>query len=65
MLDDTKYVANSIIDPEHWDLTDPYALILQFQPYEVAAYAYGAPTARVSWEKLKSYISEDSNYFRY
>ena len=65
MLDDTKYIANSIIDPEHWDLSDPYSLILQFQPYEVAAYAYGAPTARISWEKLKSYISEDSDYFRY
>lgn len=65
MLDDTKYIADSVVDPERWDLSDPYALILQFQPYEVSAYAYGAPTARISLEKLAPYISEDSDFFRY
>lgn len=65
MLDDTKYIAESVIDPERWDLSDPYALILQFQPYEVSAYAYGAPTARISLEKLAPYVSEESEFYRY
>lgn len=63
MLDDTKYIADSVIDPERWDLSDPYSLILQFQPYEVAAYAYGAPTARISWEKLQGYRAENAAYY--
>ncbi|WP_051960970.1 DUF3298 domain-containing protein [Devosia riboflavina] len=65
MLDDTSYIADAVTDPARWDLSDPYALILQFQPYEVSAYAYGAPTARISLEKLAPYISEDSDFFRY
>lgn len=65
MLDDPEDIADSVIDPENWDLSDPYSLILQFQPYEVSAYAYGAPTARVSWEKLQDYLSENSPYYRY
>lgn len=65
MLDDPEYIADSVIDPQHWDLSDPYSLILQFQPYEVSSYAYGAPTARVSWEKLQDYLTEDFRYYRY
>lgn len=65
MLDDTSYIADAVTDPSRWDLSDPYALILQFQPYEVSAYAYGAPTARVSWEKLQPYLSETADQVRY
>lgn len=65
MLDDTSYIADAVTDPARWDLSDPYALILQFQPYEVSAYAYGAPTARISLEKLAPYVSEESDFFRY
>lgn len=65
MLDDPSDIADAVIDPQRWDLSDPYALILQFQPYEVSAYAYGAPTARISLEKLAPYIAEDSDFYRY
>ena len=65
MLDDTQYIADAVADPTRWDLSDPYALIVQFQPYEVSAYAYGAPTARVSWEKLQPYLADTADQIRY
>lgn len=65
MLDDTKYIAQSVIDPARWDLSDSYDLIIQFQPYEVAAYAYGAPTARISWAELEPYLAETADKVRH
>lgn len=65
MLDDTQYIAESVIDPARWDLSDPYNLIVQFQPYEVSAYAYGAPTARVRWEDLTPHLAETADAVRY
>lgn len=58
-------LADVVTDPARWDLSDPYFLIVQFQPYEISAYAYGAPTARVSWEKLLPILSEDADRYRY
>lgn len=65
MLDDPKYIADVVTDPQRWDLSDPYGLIIQFQPYEVAAYAYGAPSARVAWDDLADYLSETADTARY
>lgn len=65
MLDDPEYIADAVIDPARWDLSDPYALILQFEPYEVSAYVYGAPSARISWEKLGPYLSDNADTYRY
>lgn len=65
MLDDASYIADSVIDPTRWELSDPYGLVIQFQPYEVAAYAYGAPTARVSWDALTDYLAEGADKVRY
>ncbi|SMQ75982.1 Protein of unknown function [Devosia lucknowensis] len=65
MLDDTSYIAESVIDPSRWDLSDPYGLVIQFQPYEISAYAYGAPTARVSWEALAPYLADTADSIRY
>lgn len=65
MLDDPKYIADVVIDPTRWDLSDPYGLIIQFQPYEVSAYAYGAPTARIAWDDLADYLSETADTIRY
>lgn len=65
MLDDTQYIAEPVANPRRWDLSSPYGLVIQFQPYEVAAYAYGAPTATVSWEALRPYMSEDADRFRF
>lgn len=65
MLDDTKYIAESVTDPARWDLSDSYDLIIQFQPYEVAAYAYGAPTVRIAWSALEPYLAETADEVRY
>ena len=65
MLDDTQYIAGAVVDPGRWDLSDPYSLIVQFQPYEVSYYAYGAPTARIPWSKLQDYLAEDADGYRY
>jgi hypothetical protein len=65
MLDDPSYLADIVIDPTRWKLSDAYGLIIQFQPYEVAAYAYGAPTARVSWDALEDYLAESADKIRY
>lgn len=64
MLEDTTYIAESVIDPGRWDLSDPYGLVIQFQPYEISAYAYGAPTTRVSWEALEPYLTENADRIR-
>lgn len=65
MLDDPSYLADIVIDPTRWKLSDAYGLIIQFQPYEVAAYAYGAPTARVGWDALEDYLAESADRMRY
>ncbi len=65
MLDDTSYLENIVVDPMRWDLSDPYALVIQFQPYEISAYAYGAPQVRVKWDDLDAYLSDDANPMRY
>ncbi|HEV7718413.1 MAG TPA: DUF3298 domain-containing protein [Arsenicitalea sp.] len=52
MLDDPTAIAPLVIDPARWDFSAD-GLILQFQPYEVAAYAVGAVTATVPWSKLE------------
>lgn len=41
-----------VIDPTRWDLSNAHALVIQFQPYEVSAYAYGAPTINIAWDLL-------------
>ena len=65
MLEDNQYIADSVADPTRWDLSDPYGMIIQFQPYEVSYYAYGAPTARIPWVKLQPYLSETADAYRY
>jgi uncharacterized protein YecT (DUF1311 family) len=65
MLDGTEYIEGPIVDPSRWDLSNPYGLVVQFQPYEVSAYAYGAPTATVSWDDLVPYLTEESNDIRF
>ncbi|WP_297109211.1 DUF3298 domain-containing protein [uncultured Devosia sp.] len=54
-----------VTDPARWDVSDPYGLVVQFQPYEISAYAYGAPTARVSWEALQPILAETADRYRY
>lgn len=54
-----------VTDPTRWNLSDPYGLVVQFQPYEISAYAYGAPTARVSWDALEPILAETADKYRY
>lgn len=65
MLDDTSYIAEAVVDPSRWNLSDPYGLVIQFQPYEISSYAYGAPTARVSWAALEPYMTENADEIRF
>lgn len=65
MLGETDYVSTIVADPTRWDLSDPYALVIQFQPYEISAYAYGAPQVRVKWEDLEPYLADSAEPMRY
>lgn len=51
-------VPATAIDPSRWDFGDN-GLIVQFEPYEVTAYAYGAPTVTIGWDKLTEYLAPD------
>lgn len=57
-------IADVVTDPERWIFGD-YGLSIQFQPYEVSAYAYGAPTATVKWEDLDGLLSESGKTLRW
>jgi uncharacterized protein YecT (DUF1311 family) len=48
-----------VADPSRWDFTDE-GLIMQFQPYEVAAYAAGAVTVTVPWTDLQDNLTENA-----
>ena len=48
-------VAAVIVLPERWDVAED-GIGFQFQPYEVAAYAYGAPEAKMSWKELAPWL---------
>ncbi len=47
----------TVADPEKWRFDDA-GLVVQFQPYEITAYAYGAPTASIPWSALTDYLAE-------
>lgn len=54
-------VAEAILDPTRWDLSNPYALGIQFQLYEVTSYADGEPLVRISWEELAPYLNSSAD----
>ena len=64
-VDSKEEIADIVVDPARWDLDDDNALIIAFQPYEVAAYAYGAPQVRVPWQQLESIAAENQQAIRY
>ncbi|RYE87717.1 MAG: DUF3298 domain-containing protein [Hyphomicrobiales bacterium] len=53
--------AVSAAQPERWNFTDA-GLVIQYQPYEVTAYAYGAPTITIPWAQLGEYVTEEARY---
>ena len=58
-------IADAVVDPARWDLSDDYGLVIQFQPYEVSAYAYGAPTITIPWDSLGAIKAEGQDLVRY
>lgn len=58
-------IAEVVVDPARWDLGNAYGLIVQFQPYEVSAYAYGAPTITIPWDKLADIAAPNQDAVRY
>lgn len=64
-LDGVTDLGSIITDPSRWSFASDYGLTIQFEPYEVAAYAYGAPTIVVPWESLSDIMSESSDSVRY
>ncbi|MDB5535209.1 MAG: hypothetical protein JWQ65_84 [Devosia sp.] len=64
-LEGVENLGAIITDPSRWSFGSDYGLTIQFEPYEVAAYAYGAPTIVVPWESLGDIMSESSDSVRY
>lgn len=64
-VDKAEDIAEYVVDPERWSFDSPYGLIIQFQPYEVSAYAYGAPTITVPWDKLEAIAATTQDSVRY
>ena len=57
--DEDADVAASAIDPSRWDFSDD-GLTVQFQPYEVAAYAAGAVRVTIPWTDLTDLLAENA-----
>ena len=54
-LDNPEDVDAVIVDPARWGI-EAEGIGFQFQPYEVSAYAFGAPDAFVSWKDLSPWL---------
>ena len=57
-------VPNVATDPLRWNFGDN-GLEIIFQPYEVTAYAAGAPTVTIGWDKLSDYLAPDYSNLLY
>lgn len=58
MWEDAKADMPKVVaDPSRWSFTDQ-GLVLQFEPYEVTAYAFGAPTVTIPWDQLTDELVE-------
>jgi uncharacterized protein len=53
-----EIAAESAADPTRWNFSAE-GLVIQYQPYEVTAYAYGAPTITIPWAQLTDYLAAD------
>lgn len=58
MLDDDSTIADVITEPDRWTFTDS-GLVIQFEQYEVASYADGAPTVEINWGALDGLLTDD------
>jgi uncharacterized protein len=48
-------LLEAVGDPTRWNFAER-GLAVQFQPYEVTAYAAGAPTVLIAWEQLSDHL---------
>ncbi len=64
-IEDPEDIADIVTDPSRWSFSSDYGLVIQFQPYEVAAYAYGAPTVTVPWSVLEDHKADTQDSVRY
>ena len=53
-------IAPIAIDPLRWDFSEA-GLIIQFNIYEVTAYAYGAPTITIPWSDLEWLVTDEAD----
>ena len=65
------YFANSdedvmkiVVDPLRWDFSEA-GLIVQFNIYEVTAYAFGTPTVTIGWDKFERNLADDAETIAY
>jgi uncharacterized protein YecT (DUF1311 family) len=58
-------IAQIVVDPARWDFSDVYGLTIQFNQYEISAYAYGAPTITIPWDKLSDITAETQSGILY
>ena len=59
--EDVKTIA---VDPLRWDFSEE-GLIVQFNIYEVTAYAMGAPTVTIPWGELSAITTERAEEIAY
>ncbi len=57
--DDLDGIENAIADPARWEISSD-GIAFQFEPYEVTAYAFGAPQAPMSWDELRPWLAPDA-----
>lgn len=53
-------IGTAAADPQNWNFSDE-GLMVQFQPYEVTAYAAGAPTVTIPWDALSQYLAAEAS----
>jgi uncharacterized protein len=63
LLDDETSINPLVIDPTRWDFSKE-GLVLQFQPYEIAAYAAGAPTVTVPWKDIADLLAPSAKDYQ-
>ena len=56
--DAEKDITEMAASPSRWNFSSE-GLIVQFQPYEVTAYAAGAPVVTIPWDQLTDLLASD------
>lgn len=63
-VDKSADLADAVTDPERWQLKND-GLHITFEPYEVTAYAAGAPEVTLDWGDLDPYLARNANRIIY